>query len=223
MNQSNIYKTRMAQIAFALVLFSLGVLIVLTIFIRHHSVLNVDVYLSRDLQKEGDTILEHNALFYFFSFVSFWGRTIVAAAMVSVVGIIFWLFRCYRESVFIILTPLSSAIDWLVKLLVNRPRPSDSLVNVIDRQMSASFPSGHVVFYTVFFGLLIAIMFRRHQIALWLRIVVILISLFFIAAISFSRIYLGAHWASDVAGGYLLGLACLISLVYFYLRDNRSK
>lgn len=214
------YKKRMAQLALTLIVISLLVFVALIILVRYHSVLQADIFLSRDLQAEGDTATRRNAIYLFFSFVSFFGRTLVAAAMVVITAAIFWLCRFYRETIFVLLVPISSVIGWLVKFLVARPRPSDGLVKVWDRQVTASFPSGHVVFYTVFFGFLIAVMFYHHKINTWLRLSIIIISLFFIAAISFSRIYLGAHWASDVAGGYLLGFACLMVLVYYYLKDG---
>jgi undecaprenyl-diphosphatase len=67
-----------------------------------------------------------------------------------------------------------------------------------------SFPSGHVVTYVAFFG------FAAHLAGIdvhsptlsWL---IILPCAGMIALVGPSRIYLGAHWASDVLGAYLLG------------------
>jgi membrane-associated phospholipid phosphatase len=36
-----------------------------------------------------------------------------------------------------------------------------------------------------------------------------------VAAVAFSRLYLDAHWVSDVAGGFTLGIAYLLSTIYF--------
>lgn len=213
----------MARLALFLVIFSLLILIALTILVHYHTVFRADILLSQDLQNEGDSSAKKDALYHFFVFVSYFGQTLVAAAMVTITAVVFWLFHLYRETIFTFSVFISTAIDWLVKYLVNRPRPTDSLVRVLDKQATSSFPSGHVVFYTVFFGFLIAVMLRQHKLSLWVRIPVALISMFFISTVAFSRIYLGAHWASDVAGGYFLGFACLIILVYYYLKDNKAQ
>jgi membrane-associated phospholipid phosphatase len=48
-----------------------------------------------------------------------------------------------------------SALGDGIKLLVDRPRPSADLIYVISRLSDYSFPSGHVLYFTAFFGFLL--------------------------------------------------------------------
>lgn len=198
-------------------------LITLAIFVHYHKVLGLDVFLSRDLQAEGDTAMRKVQIFDFLYAVSFVGKTFVAATMVFLIALGFWLLKYYRETIFTFLTLLAAAINSGIKLIVNRPRPTDGLVTVINREMDASFPSGHVVFYTVFFGFLIAAMFFTPKIPKWLRIIICIISAGLIVSVSFSRVYLGAHWATDVIAGYLEGFILLFVLLYFYFSRMPGK
>lgn len=217
-------KKYLPTIAGILLLVAVIALVGLAILVHYHSVFRLDIFLSRDIQAEGDTAIKKSAILDVLTAVSYFGKPVVAAAMVFIVAAIFWLLKYYRETIFVLLTPVAALINALVKILVDRPRPSDTLVKVLDRELDPSFPSGHVVFYVVFFGFLIAAMFMTPKIPRWIRILVGLFSLFMIIAISFSRIYLGAHWATDVLGGYLLGFILLSILLYFYLKPiNSSK
>ncbi len=80
-----------------------------------------------------------------------------------------------------------------------------------------SFPSGHVNYYVIFFGLL-AYFAWQYQKEKWARYLLIASSLL-VASIGYSRYYLGAHWISDIVGGYIFGgLALLFSLkIYRYV------
>jgi undecaprenyl-diphosphatase len=198
-----------------LVLAFLG-LIALAIIVHHHKILGLDVFLSRDLQARGSSVGRRRLIFDYFYSVSFFGGTLIAGIMVFVTALCFWLLKYYRETIFCLLTTIATAINAGIKLIVNRPRPSEPLIHVVTREMDASFPSGHVVFYTVFFGFLIAAMFYTQKIPKWLRATIAIISLVLIISISFSRVYLGAHWATDVIAGYLEGFILLFILLYFY-------
>ncbi len=109
----------------------------------------------------------------------------------------------------------SSGIDTLVKDLIQRPRPTINLVHVFRILDSYSFPSGHVVFYVAFFGftLFLAYALLKESVT---RTIVILVSGVLILLVGISRIYQGEHWASDVAGAYLLGSLILVANIAFY-------
>lgn len=77
-----------------------------------------------------------------------------------------------------------------------------------------SFPSGHTIFYTIFFGLL-AYYSAKHWLELWAKIL-LPVSVLLILTIGYSRIYLGAHWYLDVIAGYIVGGAILaIAIIVF--------
>jgi undecaprenyl-diphosphatase len=63
----------------------------------------------------------------------------------------------------------------------------------------------------------------KKNISLFWRIFVGAFSAFLILSVSISRIYLGAHWATDVMGGYLFGFIYLGIILKFYLKDPGFK
>lgn len=111
-----------------------------------------------------------------------------------------------------------SILDFLIKLVVHRPRPGTSLVHVMQILQSYSFPSGHVMFYSVFFGFLFFITYSQLK-ASKLRSGLLMLFGGLVSLIGVSRIYLGEHWASDVLGAYLLGSLCLLLVIHIYQRE----
>lgn len=213
---------RIKKIAF--ILFSAAVLVVvlISVVVYYHPVMNFDVYLSHRLQGSDD-IYQNVFLQNILIATSWLGQTTVAAAILLLFSLIFWLYKYYWENLFCLLSGLSALINALLKIFIHRPRPSESIVHIIDHQFSPSYPSGHVVFFTVFYGFLVTAMFFTPRIPKLLRIFIGIVSILLIILISFSRIYLGSHWATDVIGGYALGLALLSILLYFYLRNYTKK
>ena len=90
-------------------------------------------------------------------------------------------------------------VDGMIKTVVDRDRPYQVLADVrlIDqRPTSGSFPSGHTA--SAFAGALAASrLFPAVRVAWWALA----------AAIGVSRVYVGAHWPSDVLAGALIGVA----------------
>lgn len=101
------------------------------------------------------------------------------------------------------------AFNQMLKLLFNRPRP---IGNRLIEAGGYSFPSGHSMVSMAFYGFLIYLIYKNMKNIKWKYIFCVLLSML-ILIIGFSRIYLGVHYASDVAGGFLLSLAYLIVYV----------
>lgn len=112
---------------------------------------------------------------------------------------------------------LGSALDTLLKELSYRPRPTSNLVRVLGHFNYESFPSGHVFFYVVFFGFLLFLFWLHLKPGPFRAILLALLALL-IAAVGISRVYLGAHWPSDVAGAYLGGGIWLWLMIAVYRR-----
>jgi undecaprenyl-diphosphatase len=119
-----------------------------------------------------------------------------------------------------------SALGWLVneslKLLIGRPRPSDSLVEVAGVFHFKSFPSGHVAFFAEFFGFMLFlahVLLQRGPLRDFLRILPGLL----ILSIGASRVYLGAHWPSDAVGAYLAGGLWLMIMIEVYRRMKEKQ
>lgn len=77
-----------------------------------------------------------------------------------------------------------------------------------------SFPSGHATVSAVVLGFL-AFLLTRGQGARW-RLAVAIGAALYVSLVAFSRLYLGAHWLSDVVGGMSFGLAWVsfVAMVY---------
>ena len=124
----------------------------------------------------------------------------------------------YLEAAFVVATLSSVLLAAVLKVLVGRPRPSSFSLNPADFFPSFnqySYPSGHVLFFVVFFGFL-AFLSWLH-LSGWQRVISMAVCGALIVLIAPSRIYLGAHWASDVIGSYIIGTFLLIILVLLYL------
>ncbi len=109
----------------------------------------------------------------------------------------------------------STALGLIIKALVVRPRPSASLVNVFAQLKDYSFPSGHVLYFTTFFGFLLFLAYTLPKPSWWRSLLLIILGAM-IALIGVSRIYEGEHWASDVLAAYLLGSVWLSGSILVY-------
>ena len=135
---------------------------------------------------------------------------------IGVAGI-FWALRFRLEALFILLTSSSGVLNALVKRLIKRPRPTKELVAVTRVINEPSFPSGHVMHYINFYGLLIYLLATNWRSGR-IRNILITICTALIICIGPSRIYLGAHWPSDVAAGYIYGGLWFSGIMALYLR-----
>lgn len=102
--------------------------------------------------------------------------------------------------------PVAELLNIGLKNVVQRARPAlaDSVVHL----GTYSFPSGHAVASTVFYGALCALVFQ-HTRSRAARMAAVAIAVAMVLLVCFSRVYLAAHFLSDVLAGVVVGAACL--------------
>ena len=106
----------------------------------------------------------------------------------------------------------------IVKPLIGRPRPPPAIW--IGHFSGAAFPSGHAAQSVAFYAML-AIVLGAGRSA-WLKTVLWSGAALVVLAVGGSRIYLGAHWLTDVLGGYALG-ACWVAIVVIVMLAISSR
>ena len=161
--------------------------------------------------------------------VSALGEFAWSLLLTMIIATVFALRRQWLEAIFMLATTSSVLLTFALKGIIQRPRPfpiSENATGLIQKINQYSYPSGHVLFFVVFFG------FLAYLAWIYLtglsRIIVISLCAGLIILIGPSRVFLGAHWASDVAGSYVLGalwLSILILahqwIVNFYCPDSQ--
>ncbi|PWS33126.1 phosphatase PAP2 family protein [Pedobacter paludis] len=195
----------------------IAMFIALSIFINFHPLLPLDIKASVFMQQYHSNFMDKIMLA-----ISFFGELPYSLLSVVIVALIFYYYKYKREAYFISATLISGLIILGVKNIINRPRPTSFYVRLVEVNRFQSYPSGHVLSYILFFGFLIILMNTLKTVSKTTKNIVTYISAFLMITISFSRIYLGAHWFTDTVGGFLLGLICLFPLTYYYFKFKKE-
>lgn len=110
--------------------------------------------------------------------------------------------RCWRTAAYWVgAAAFSELLVQLLKVTLGRHRPVDNLYAGVEQY---SFPSGHATLSTVVLAFLAFLLSRGQRRTL--RFGVAVTVGVYVALVAFSRLYLGAHWLSDVLGGMSLGI-----------------
>ena len=166
--------------------------------------------------------LDGNALLSVMKWASFAFEGWRAYALVIVIGIVVWWKLGKLRAALAVSAGLSTTLNAALKIAVDRPRPAADLIQVHEVELSGSFPSGHAFFVTVVLGLAayFAFTYIRNPA---LRTASVAIPIILIMLTGISRIYLGAHWPSDVLGGYLAGASVLGTLIWLDKMFSRKR
>ncbi|MBC8017693.1 MAG: bifunctional DedA family/phosphatase PAP2 family protein, partial [Verrucomicrobia bacterium] len=141
----------------------------------------------------------------------------------TLTALVLWWKRCwYRLLALGFVLPGGMILGFVLKVIFHRHRPSfeDSFLIFY----GYSFPSGHTMAATVLYGLLAVFAVIAFEAWRW-RLGAVLGAIVMILLVGFSRLYLGAHYVSDVVGATAAGLAWMaLSLTAVdTLRRNRGR
>ncbi len=132
------------------------------------------------------------------------------------IGLIFWLMKKRLQSLFIVAVPyIGVCISYILKFLIDRPRPVDDL-------LENSFPSGHTIFIFILMGLIIYFLPTVIKNKTW-RCLLQIVAGLLIALVGFSRLYLQAHWASDVVSSLIIGTLVLVPAIILYQKTVKGE
>jgi undecaprenyl-diphosphatase len=141
-------------------------------------------------------------LAWFNSFVSAFAGFVGVGVGVAVIVIAFLLRRPVTP--FVAFSAIYAAVYNVVNLIIRRPRPM-GVPHTTSNLMGFSYPSGHVGFFL--WLSVLAMVLLAYRLPRPLYLVCWGLAVVLVAAAALSRIYVGAHWPSDVIGGFLVGLA----------------
>jgi membrane-associated phospholipid phosphatase len=191
----------------------------LMMYVKQHPHIGLDLTITKEVQEFHpywfDLVMK---------FITYLGYTTYAAVIVLLTVLFIWYKNRSREAIALLLTTVGSTIlSVTLKNIVHRPRPDPRLIHQFEKYIhNDSFPSGHVLFYVSFFGFLLYLTyalpkenkFRTFFIGFFTVLIIL---------VGPSRIYLGAHWFSDVLGAYLVGFLWLSFTTYLYHRYVTHK
>jgi undecaprenyl-diphosphatase len=208
------YRTFLAVFLLVLLAGGFGVL---TFLVKTIQSFPIDLVITEGIQSIN--FAPFGSLMIAISWLGFWPQSGLITLTIVVV-ILFYGLQWEALSA-ILAAILTTAVNVLVKDLIQRPRPSNPIIHVLARLTDFSFPSGHVMYYIGFYGFVGFLVFTLLKPSL-LRTVLLYIVGGLIGLVGISRIYEGQHWASDVLGAYLLGTLALIGIIMLY-RWGKSR
>ncbi|HWQ19053.1 MAG TPA: phosphatase PAP2 family protein [Methanotrichaceae archaeon] len=156
--------------------------------------------------------------------ISYLGEPAAAMGLIAMAAAIFALRGQLLDAIFMLATTSSVLLAFVLKELIHRARPFPIAGNTSGLFQSInqySYPSGHVLIFVVFFGFFAYLAWM--QFAGRLRMAIVVICAALIVLIGPSRVFLGAHWASDVVGSYIIGTIWLFILILACQRAMRWK
>ncbi len=154
-----------------------------------------------------------------FRIITWAGSILFLAPLVILVGYILSKHH-YRQDAMVLTSSLVTAavIARLLKYVIARERP-DVYPALVDTYTQLAFPSAHATQICAF-CLALYIILKRRRLA-WH--VVAGLALFAVAvAVMFSRLYLQVHYPSDVIGGALLGIICVLSSSMIFAKTTKD-
>jgi undecaprenyl-diphosphatase len=144
-----------------------------------------------------------NEWIYLFLWFTALGDEVIVFSLAVVVSVILWFYKKEAQVLGLWTATIGAGIFVLIgKAVFEHARPGGLIPFYFEN--SNSFPSGHAALALAFYGFLGLVAscdFKKY----WARILAIGAATILIAEISWSRLYLGVHFPSDILAGLLIG------------------
>ena len=146
----------------------------------------------------------------------FWvGARGLAGVTMAVAAIWLWLNGRRAAAALIALMLVADALNFVLRDLIDRPRPSLDLVRVEGGPQGASYPSGTALHAMLFYGFMVYLLAKVVPSNRWRQALSAVLVLWILLQGAW-LINHGRHWASDVVGGYLYGAMYLTLWIRLY-------
>ena len=181
--------------------------IILTILVKFDLTTGFDNYFYKII-----TLHMNNTLTNIFKVITFLGSTGFIIALCAIFLIVFIIIK-HKNKGFIVTSVLiiSTVINNGIKLIIQRERPD---VIKLVTEHSFSFPSGHTMASVSMYGILMYLVIRSN-LNNKLKIVLSTILGIIPILVAISRVYLGAHYITDVIGGIIMSTILLLVATYY--------
>lgn len=185
---------------------------ILTFFAKQYAYFNFDLSITLFIQNYN--IVWFDTLMKFVTYMGNFNTVVVLVVLLAIYG--YTIGKRHAPIVVILSTFGGLILSILLKMIVGRPRPDPNMINQIGSFFWLdSFPSGHVLGAVSLYGFLLYIAYTQLQKST-IRNLILMVCSLFIVLMGLSRIYLGAHWFSDVLGAYLIGFVWLSLIIFIY-------
>jgi membrane-associated phospholipid phosphatase len=188
-----------------------AVLVAISILVRLKATLPLDLFVTRNLQ-----LLDRPYLTKISKWLTFLGNSRTLVLLASGAAIICLLAGQSRAALFSAASLLALPANMVIKRIFDRERPGEPDVRIFPGpRWGFSYPSGHSMASAAFYGFLAFLLSLHIPEPTWRWILVSLFSLV-PPLVGTSRIYLGAHWFSDVIAGIACGSLFVAVLAILY-------
>lgn len=196
-----------------LLILVIATFLVLTILAKNYDYFNLDLTLTLFIQEF------HQSWFDFLMrAISQGGTVVVGTVVIVLISALLVYHKHFKTALTLLVSSYGvMVLGMILKDLIARPRPKANLIHQIGLYpKSDSFPSGHVLFAVGLYGFLFFLVATKLRSRLLLKKILLVILCLPLTLMGLSRIYLGAHWFSDVLGAYLVGYVWLFLMIHLY-------
>ncbi len=179
-----------------------------------NGVLSADLSIARRIQS-----LDHPVVDALVRAGNLLGSTLFLLGLAGMVLLFSAARRHWADAALVLAAAVSQFLGLLLKAAADSPRPTPDLIRVTAASDGAGFPSRTTMAALLAYGTMFYLATRpgntSRPAVRWPMVAVFVLA---ILLVGYERIAVGAHWPSDVLGGYLFGGAILLLLIAAHRR-----